>query len=567
MATFIPQAWGNGGDRTTIPNTVQAGGVVWWSSGWGPNYALEQGVEPNALDVSRTIENEFKFIMSDICRELQQEGIIHYFATYDYLINAVVTGSDGVLYVALALNGPGTAVINPVGDLTEVWAPLGTGIRVYLNTVVYPIDSYVVGSGGVFTPSGFLYRAIEINGPGTGEGVVVPGASGSTDVWAPVGMDLQAWFVSVQYVIGEHVRASTGEEYVAQANSGPPASVNPATALDATKWRISGSDMRLYSGSVNYLVGNYAKGSDDQLYVCETDNGPGTSVVDPVGDLTGRWALINGGAGHPLPPTWIDGLIIANGGVDALHDIDIGEGSCRNAANNGDIFNAGIFTKRADAVWALGTNAGGFASSLGTLASQQGNWIGFFVISKSSGPGLDAGFDTSLTAAGLLADAAGSGFNRYRQIGWVLVEPSSPELSGFTVDPDAPDNVRLNKPEVSVLFETWPTSAVSRTAIAPPNSTAFLIHEAASGIVGLSQLTTVLISPLAAPDIAPVPVTVQTLFMFSSGDHVTQANYEITVALDVNSQYRWRADKTNEVTESLGVGITSLGFRYSRGRK
>lgn len=43
----------------------------------------------------------------------------------------------------------------------------------------------------------------------------------------------------------------------------------------------------------DYSQGNICKGSDNNIYFCVIDNGPGTSVVDPVGDTTGTWAPFN----------------------------------------------------------------------------------------------------------------------------------------------------------------------------------------------------------------------------------------------------------------------------------
>lgn len=44
-----------------------------------------------------------------------------------------------------------------------------------------------------------------------------------------------------------------------------------------------------YSDLVDYIIDSFARGSDGELYFSTVDNGPSTSVVDPVGDLSGTW--------------------------------------------------------------------------------------------------------------------------------------------------------------------------------------------------------------------------------------------------------------------------------------
>lgn len=46
-----------------------------------------------------------------------------------------------------------------------------------------------------------------------------------------------------------------------------------------------------YSNLVNYPVGAHVPGSDNFWYVATAANGPDTSVVDPVGDVSGTWRL------------------------------------------------------------------------------------------------------------------------------------------------------------------------------------------------------------------------------------------------------------------------------------
>lgn len=60
-------------------------------------------------------------------KEINQQGILQYDALTDYPIGALVMGSSET-YIAASVNGPGSSVVNPVGDTTGVWE------NFYLNT-------------------------------------------------------------------------------------------------------------------------------------------------------------------------------------------------------------------------------------------------------------------------------------------------------------------------------------------------------------------------------------------------------------------------------------------------
>lgn len=127
----------------------------------------------------------------------------------------------------------------------------------------------------------------------------------------------------------------------------------------------------------------------------------------------------------PMPRGYISGLIMSNNIVDANHDIDIAVGKCRDAGDAESILFTTAMTKQIDANWAAGTNQGGFPSGLGAVAPT--TWYYVFVIAKADGT-VDAGFDTSLLATNLLADAAD--YIYYRIIGSVLTDGAS-DIIGF----------------------------------------------------------------------------------------------------------------------------------------
>lgn len=58
----------------------------------------------------------------------------------------------------------------------------------------------------------------------------------------------------------------------------------------------------IYSNQINYQISSIAWGSDDQIYIALIANGPGSTTVDPVGDLTGTWVLLIDFFGTSLRP-------------------------------------------------------------------------------------------------------------------------------------------------------------------------------------------------------------------------------------------------------------------------
>ena len=115
------------------------------------------------------------------------------------------------------------------------------------------------------------------------------------------------------------------------------------------------------------------------------------------------------------PRAYLAGLGLSNA-ADTDHDITVAAGSCRDSANAYDLLLASAITKQIDAAWAAGTNAGGmFTGAVGVST-----WYHLFLIRKTSDGTIDAGFDTSTTAANKPA-----GYGTYRRIGSVQTDGSS----------------------------------------------------------------------------------------------------------------------------------------------
>jgi len=114
----------------------------------------------------------------------------------------------------------------------------------------------------------------------------------------------------------------------------------------------------------------------------------------------------------------IDGLILSNTVADLLHDITIGVGCCKSRTDDLVMKFGAPFIKQIDAVWVEGNNSGGFPSGLGSVAANTCYHV--FIVGKEDGSQFDAGFDVSIDATNLLADA--TDYTKIRRLGSVYTD-------------------------------------------------------------------------------------------------------------------------------------------------
>lgn len=117
--------------------------------GWPIAYSTPGGKDPQRLQFNQLYKNLFA-----LAKEINQKGpFLEYTAIIDYAVNAGVIGSDGALYRAIAANGPGTIVVDPVGN-PATWKNI-TPTTWVVKSGAYtakPSDGvFVDTSGGVVT--------------------------------------------------------------------------------------------------------------------------------------------------------------------------------------------------------------------------------------------------------------------------------------------------------------------------------------------------------------------------------------------------------------------------------
>ena len=118
-------------------------------------------------------------------------------------------------------------------------------------------------------------------------------------------------------------------------------------------------------------------------------------------------------------------------GTDSDHDIDATIELV--ALDNGRKVLSSGYTKQIDATFAAGDAAGGMADG---VSLSNNTWYHRFELSNSSGSVVDAGFDTSITAANLLADSvvSGLGLTNYKRVSSHLTDGSANILPFTQID-------------------------------------------------------------------------------------------------------------------------------------
>jgi len=248
---------------------------------------------------------------------------------------------------------------------------------------------------------------------------------------------------------------------------------------------------------------------------------------------------------YPLPPKHISGCEISNNATDAVYDIDIAVGKAKSSDDAYDIAVTSAIGKRIDAVWATagtpGTTTGGRASGVSLVAG----WYRVFLIAKTDGT-VNAGFDTSATAANLLADA--TGYTKYRQIGWVYYTGST--IAKFSQDGD---EFTWDVPAVDINAASGSSAGVAVTLTVPPLSRARFTGHCYSG----SALQFIIFTEIAQTNTAPV--SGQFDLVANASDYAQAA--EFVRKADASSQIRQRATGS-----STGYSIFTKGWTDFRGK-
>lgn len=240
-----------------------------------------------------------------------------------------------------------------------------------------------------------------------------------------------------------------------------------------------------------------------------------------------------------MPKGHISGLILSND-TDTAHDISITAGEARDSADTYDLTLSSAMVKQIDATWAAGTNAGGLFS--GSVAID--TWYHVFLIRKDSDGSIDAGFDTSVTAANIP-----TGYTAYRRIGSVLTDGSA-NILGFQQFGKV---FFFDSPLLDVNTSASTTSKTLRTLSVPTGVSVLAKFNVMSEHSAASD--SLYVSHPDATDLAP---TTSATPLASTGGYNTAANAEDMSQLEcftnISSQIATRSSANNDLR------IATLGW-------
>lgn len=80
---YFLNPFGTDGDLTTVPQTIQPSGAVSYQQGFGPDYELEYGVNPDALPVPRASTNQLFFDVTTALQQIQEDGFNLFISSAD----------------------------------------------------------------------------------------------------------------------------------------------------------------------------------------------------------------------------------------------------------------------------------------------------------------------------------------------------------------------------------------------------------------------------------------------------------------------------------------------------
>lgn len=239
-----------------------------------------------------------------------------------------------------------------------------------------------------------------------------------------------------------------------------------------------------------------------------------------------------------LPRSYLVGLNLSNNATDADHDVDITVGEARDSANAANIGLTSALTKQIDVSWSAGTNAGGLSSSLTLSASTV-----YHVFAINVGGSADVGFDTSLTAANLVADHLAT---EYRRIGSLSTDGSS-NIIAFT---QSGDEFLLDVAVQDYAATNAGTAAVLRALSVPTGIKVWAIHTITARTTSHNSDFAVLLTSPDQADTAPANEGPHDVVIREAANQPAINSATRQVRTDTSGQIRVRQN-TSTATDSI----------------
>jgi hypothetical protein len=288
-------------------------------------------------------------------------------------------------------------------------------------------------------------------------------------------------------------------------------------------------------------ISNILSTTGDMLYASAAKTPSAMSVGDE-GQILKSVSGVPAWSGLPIDS--VVGLEISNNATDANNDIDIAAGSAADSTGAYTL-TLSAMTKQLDASWAAGTNAGGLFS--GTKAAD--TWYHVFLIRKDSDGSIDAGFDTSTTAANIP-----SGYTAYRMIGSFLTDSSGNILTFY----QSGDRFVFHSQQLA-LNTTASTTEQTVSVQAPPDARAILhIHQ----FTTTASAVYTLVGQIEQTGNTP-SISLHTIATSADGSNDIANNVVHEVEVDSSSNILYVSSST---TTSTKLRIAVIGFVHPRGK-
>jgi len=230
-------------------------------------------------------------------------------------------------------------------------------------------------------------------------------------------------------------------------------------------------------------------------------------------------------------------ITISNASGDATNDVTLSAGRVWDSSDLYLMELSTALTKRTDADFAAGNDAGG-----GNLSSSA--WYHVYLIRKDSDGSIDAYFDTDGAAANIPA-----GYTAYRHVGWIYHSTST----GVTAFTQSGDRFYLKTRIESYNSASTGIDRVSVAVTAPPNTIALIAFATLNGTV--SNSCAVIVTALDQTDETPTHAGKFDLSSKGGSGYYGCANLERKV--DSSSQLGFRASYSSS---SITQVIYSLGW-------
>ena len=199
--------------------------------------------------------------------------------------------------------------------------------------------------------------------------------------------------------------------------------------------------------------------------------------------------------------------------------------------------------KQIDAVWALGTAAGGFPSGLTSGSPVDGTSYHLFALWNPTTKVFDAGFDSTLTPTLLLADA--TGFTKYKRVGSIVYG----NLTTLIIDPFRATELHGGGLKVGVdafaVFQETPAAITEQTKIVTglPTGLKFSAHLAWLLVNSVDTM-----SILFGDGDETLPTPTADLFDIRVGANASLGSASRDLVTDASAQVKYRVDDTTNTT-------------------